>query len=295
MLNRLHNTLDAFQLSRIGAFADLDETRLCAAYQSVGGAGLRLDTQCDGRPLSFWMPEQSWCAWLAPQLDIPNFAAVGPAWTAVLANWTLIPLNELLQRVGLPPCDVASIHATTAPIDVRWQFIMSADTRRLPLTILDAPWDWIQPLLHALEPAQDQAHTLALSLGWCTLHEDEWSEVAIGDALRIDGSGGGLDTFWLHPLRSPGRIQIQEDGTACVLDCSTGVSDVPGHMLRIDVEVGYADIPRTDLAHWAPEEPVTLQCARHPQLRLMHGDQLVAQGRLIGWDDGWAVCVDAKV
>jgi type III secretion protein Q len=295
MFNTQHTLLDAFQLSRIGACTELDETRLCANYKNAGGPGLRLETHCDGRPLSFWMPEQSWCTWLAPQLDISNFAAVGPAWTAVLANWTLIPLNELLQRAGLPPCDAASIQPATAPIDVRWEFVMEADSRRLPLVILDAPWDWIQPLLAALEPGEDQMHTLALGLGWCLLQEHEWSQLCIGDALRIDGAGEDLSEFWLHPTLSPGRIQIQDDGSAQVLDCATGASDAPDSSLRINIEVGHATVPATALANWVPEEPFTIQYARHPELRLMHQNRLLAQGRLLRLDDGWAVRVDTKV
>ena len=295
MFNPQYSTLSAFQLSRIGAFADLDETRLCAAYRAIGGPGLRLDTHCDGRRLSFWMPEQSWCAWLAPQLDIPAFAAVGPAWTAVRANWTLIPLNELLQRAALSPCDAATIEPADAPADVRWQFILSADTRRLPLAVLEAPWEWTEALLSALQPAQEQLHTLALALGWCFLSELEWPQVAIGDALRIDGTGPELDTFWLQAAHSPGRIRIQEDGTAHVLDCASGASDVPTGMLRLDVEVGHASVPAVELAEWGAGNAVSLRFVRHPQMRLMRGNQLVAQGRLLKLDDGWAFCVDARV
>lgn len=286
--------LDAFELSRIGALADVGPWRLRCGRAQGSGPGVRIDTDCDGQALAFWVPETVWCSWIAPQLPVPALAAVDADLLPPLASWSLAPLDALLATAGMRGCGDARISAAPAPDAPCWLFGVEADAARLPLFLLAAPDDWRRGVLSALQPDPERRLTLALGLGWCWMAPAQWCQVRVGDALAVEGAAGGseLRSFWLHPARSPGLVQLEADGELRA-DAAAGAAAAPAGALCIAVEVGEAGIAAAALAAWRPGATLAWQSARHPMLRLVAGGQLLALGELLWFDDGWAVRIAA--
>ncbi|AKK24857.1 FliM/FliN family flagellar motor switch protein [Pandoraea oxalativorans] len=285
--------LSVFELSRMGASAELEGARLIADRAGANGPGVRLRARCGGEPLCFWVPEPAWCDWIAPQLATHAWTQVPPDLLPLVAAWTLAPLDGWLQRLGAQALCAPEVDAGDAP-PPGWRFTLQEGDRRLPLYVQEAPAGVMQVLLAALAPSPEQHHELALALGWCQLAGDAPAHVAVGDALPLLGMAETLDTLWLHPEASPGRLQLLDDRHAVIAAAPLPwVEELPD-TVRLAVEVGRVRMSAAALADWTPGTDVALEARAHVALRLTQGERLWGQGRLLRLDDAWAVRIDAR-
>lgn len=293
-----HATLDAFALSRIGATAALEGGQLVADWVSAPAAdpatapprtpGLHLTAQWEGEPLSFWVPEPEWCAWLAPQLAAPALAQIDPEWLPLLSAWTLAPLDSWLQGLGRGALSQVTVTVGEPPAG-GWRLTLSEGTCRLPMWVQQASPTTLHTLLAALTPSPQQTHELALGLGWCLLESDAWEQLSEGDALPILGMADTLDTLWVHPYASPGQIRLYDAQRAKIIDAPLPLADAPHGTLRLCVEVGLARLTAPALAAWVPGTPLDIDAHAHTLLRLTTPGRLWAQGHLLRLADGWTV------
>lgn len=289
---------DAFALSRVGATAELAGCQL-AADRVAGPAhvpGLHLSAHCGGQPLRFWVSEAQWCTWLAPQLAAPSLAQIAPEWLPMLAAWTLSPLDGWLQEQGLGALSEAAVAPAVVPAADPaeapaggWRLTLSDGARQLSLWVQQASPEKLHALLAALAPSPEQVHDLALGLGWCVLMPEAWRQVGVGDALPIVGMADTLDTLWLHPDASPGRLRLHDTRHAEVTAAPLPPADEPHGALRLCVEVGRARVAAPALAAWVPGMALELDARAHTLLRLSTHERLWAQGQLLRLDDAWAV------
>lgn len=290
---RQPTVLGAFELSRIGASAQLDGCRLVADQAQGSGPGLVLSTRCGGEPLCFWVPEAEWCSWIAPQLAVPTLAQVDPELLPPLAAWTLAPLGGWLQQQGLGALTPPTAATGDAPAH-GWRLTLHDGERQLPLYLRQAPQGLLQALLAALTPSPQQEHELTLALGWCLLERDALRRLDVGDALPILGMADTLDTLWLHPDASPGRIRLHDAQRAVVADAPLPLDEAPDGTLRLTVEAGRARLAADALSSWAPGAELAIDARAHATLRLTAGGRQWAQGQLLRLDDGWAVRIGSR-
>lgn len=285
--------LSVFELSRMGASAELEGARLVADQAGASGPGVQLRARCGGELLCFWVPEAAWCDWIAPQLATHAWTQVPPDLLPLVAAWTLAPLDGWLQQLGADTLGQPEMGAGDAP-PYGWRFTLQAGARRLPLYVQEAPAQVLQALLTALEPSSEQHHELALALGWCQLASDALEHVAVGDALPMLGMAETLDTLWLHPEASPGQLQLLDAERAVITEAPLPLADDLPDTVRLAVEVGRARVSAATLAAWTPGTDVSLDARAHVALRLTQGERLWGQGQLLRLDDGWAVRLDAR-
>ncbi|ERE19478.1 hypothetical protein [Pseudogulbenkiania ferrooxidans] len=283
-------TLDAFHLSRVGARAEHDGMLIEADRALADSHGLLLSTTCDGAALSLWTTEADWRAWLVPQLTVGELADIEAGLLPVLAAWTLAPLDGFLRAQGLPGLAQAAVQPAPAPGGECWRLTLRDGPRRLPLYLRKAPRDW----LAALRPSREQTHQLALGLGWCLLPEQDWDKVAIGDALPIHGMADALDTLWLHPEATPGRLRLIDAERAVMETPSSGLDPAPSGTLRLIAEAAAIRVSADALADWEAGREIDAPAAAHPMLRLTAQGRLWAQGQLLRLDDGWAARILAR-
>ncbi|VWD64453.1 hypothetical protein BLA50215_07860 [Burkholderia lata] len=287
------SVLDIFHLSRIGAEAEHDGHRLLSRIGRPAGPGVCISSQCQGETLTFWVPEADWCAWLAPQLALSSAEYVPDELRPLLAAWTLAPLHDFLQAQGLPGFSSAECKAALAPDSDNWCIKVQMGNHCLPLYLVNTPVEWRRSALATFSPNPEQIHELGLGLGWCILPERDWSQVCVGDALPLHGMTNSLDSFWLHPAVSPGRIRLLEADHAVVDDDSKGVFDVPPDTLCLAVEAARAVITADELARWTLGRQITLQTTALPVLKLTSDKGLVAVGQLLQLEEKWAVQICA--
>lgn len=311
----MRRPLDALELSRVGATAELDGCRVVADWVAAPlaaqadaqvanqftdqiadptrGPGLHLCVSCDGEPLSFWVPEAAWCEWLAPQLASTALAQIAPEWLPLLAAWTLSPLDGWLQQLGRGALSLPAASVGEAPAG-GWRLTLIAGSRRLPLWVRQASPGTLRTLLAALTPSHEQTHELGLGLGWCLLEHDAWRRVGVGDALPIVGMADTLDTLWLHPSASPGQLRLQDTQRAEITHAPLPPADAQPGILRLCVEAGRARLSAHALAGWVPGAALKLDARAHTVLRLCTHERLWAQGQLLRLEDGWAVRITAR-
>ncbi|TDR76602.1 hypothetical protein [Paludibacterium purpuratum] len=278
-------TLDLFLLSRIGASAFSDETRVTARRAQPSGSGVRIDAQCDGAALAFWVAEADWCAWLAPHWPVPALAALDKALWPLAAGITLTPLERLLTAAGLAPCQAARLTPAEAPTVRSWCLLCEDEARRLPLYVQTAPSDWLAGLLQMLRPDDSAMLTVPLGLGWCMASDG----LALGDALPVLGAGDALDRFWLHPALAPGRIRLSS-ATAAQID--EPLAQPTGLVGAWSVEVAALRAATHQLWPWQPGAAVDVQVMTHPLARLVSAGRTQALGTLLRLTDGWAVRIE---
>ncbi|MEN2428367.1 hypothetical protein [Chromobacterium vaccinii] len=286
----IETILDAFHLSRVGACAEHEGRLIEADLARADGQGLLLSTMCDGAALTLWAAEADWRAWLEPQLAVGELAGIEAGLLPVLAAWTLAPLDGFLRAQGLPGLAEPAVAPAPAPGGECWRLTLRDGPRRLPLYLREAPPDW----LAALRPSREQTHLLALGLGWCLLSEQDWDKVAVGDALPIHGMADALDSLWLHPEASPGRVRLLDAERAVVEAPSPGLDQAPSGTLRLAVEAAAIRVSADALADWETDREIDAPAAAHPMLRLTAQGRLWAQGQLLRLDDGWAVRILAR-
>ncbi|PHV11478.1 hypothetical protein [Chitinimonas sp. BJB300] len=287
------DTWTTLHLSRLDACFVGDGYALACGYQAAGGKGLRLDTETDGTPLSFWIPEVEWCAWLAPQLALPSFAAAPVEYHEVLATHTLARLNDFLSANGLPACGAARISPAAPPAEPCWRLLFSEGARCLPLYVMSGSIRWVDAVLAALPSDSQQTRILALSLGWVLVPRAEWTTLTAGDALLLEGADDALSLFWLNGPQNLGRLRLDETGNAEVAYLASAAVATPPHLIRLDAEIGTAAISCTTLADFRPGLNLPLTCIRHPEIRLTHRGKTLALGQLLQLDDGLAIRLSA--
>ncbi|MCD4487170.1 hypothetical protein LQR31_22115 [Chromobacterium vaccinii] len=286
----IETILDAFHLSRVGACAEHEGRLIEADLACADGQGLLLSTMCDGAALTLWAAEADWRAWLEPQLAVGELADIEVGLLPVLAAWTLTPLDGFLRAQGLPGLAEPAVAPAPAPGGECWRLTLRDGPRRLALYLREAPRDW----LAALRPSREQTHQLALGLGWCLLSEQDWDTVAVGDALPIHGMADALDSLWLHPEASPGRVRLLDAERAVVEAPSPGLDQTPPGTLRLAVEAAAIRVSADALADWETDREIDAPAAAHPVLRLTAQGRLWAQGQLLRLDDGWAARILAR-
>ncbi|WP_440216169.1 hypothetical protein [Chromobacterium piscinae] len=286
--------LDAFHLSRVGARAEHDGMLIEADRALADSHGLLLSTTCDGAALSLWTTEADWRAWLEPQLTVGELADIEAGLLPVLAAWTLAPLDGFLRAQGLPGLVEPAVAPAPAPCSEGWRLTLRDGPRRLPLYLRDAPPGWLRALLAALRPSPDQTRQLALGLGWCLLPEQDWDKVAVGDALPIHSMADALDSLWLHPEASPGRVRLLDAERSVVEAPSPGLDQTPPGTLCLAVEAASIRVSADTLADWEVGKEIAAHTAAHPMLRLTARGRLWAQGQLLRLDDGWAARILAR-
>ncbi|BEV73201.1 hypothetical protein THUN1379_26830 [Paludibacterium sp. THUN1379] len=274
-------------LSRQGASAPWRDGLQHAHYRQAQGPGVRLRASCEGVPVAFWVPEPEWCHWLSPLLPVPNLSALAQDWQAAAAAWTLAVLEPVWQALALPLCREAQLDAAPAPDSACWCLCFEAAGRRLPLYIEVLPGEWLMRWLSTMSPP-DIGLNLPLGIGWCA-----WPPggAQLGDALPVLAAAEALDVFWLDPLASPGRVQLLSPDRLQVVDSMVPAMPDDERAGWLAVEVGQVQLAAQDVWPWQAGKIMAVQSAANPLVRLSSARGVVAQGGLLQWQQGWAVCL----
>lgn len=290
MESKLTAHFDISALSRMHATTQVNAYQFTLDYAQPAGDGVMLTAEYDGHSLQFWLPEAAWCRWLQPHLVVPNLHEIATALLPLLAAWTLTPLNDWLVEHGYNAMSMPS--ATPAPAaEAGWCITLKREGDYLPMWLSTTAEQQLRPLFTRLKPSKQQQHTLGLALGWCLVPRTAITTISPGDALKVVGLEDDLDTFWLHPVHSPGQLKLVDRSHALILPPTKAPVAITDTMLYLAVEAGCVDISAADLAAWEEDYELAVKIARYPLLNLTQGGEIIGQGELLKLDNIWTVLV----
>lgn len=202
------------------AFVEGD-TEVRVGWLRAGGEGLIVTARVDEGVVGqtrFWCDALQWCDWLAPNLPVPSWDALPPAWRASAASLTLatgdvsadMPLDAAVGAADATRDTRSWPRATalaSADVETAWRVgvVLQREGRRLALMYLDGATSWLRercrratPGDTALDPSGLPTRRCALVAGWATLPSAQCERVQVGDAVLLDVAAhiaGG--EYWL--------------------------------------------------------------------------------------------------
>lgn len=192
-------------------------------YQDMGGAGVVIALEVEGRALRLFAEDAAWCAWIAPLLTLPEARQIPADLRLPAAHWALAPLAALLAAEGageLSTPAVVALDEATLDSTFACALTLRCEDRTVSLRLVEWPRTWTHALASLLDESPDPAPrafdapsvTLALAAGCVRLRRAQLDALAPGKAVvfDIDARVERKEAWLIHEARPLARIGYLE-------------------------------------------------------------------------------------
>ncbi|MGF6812917.1 type III secretion protein Q [Paraburkholderia sp. Clong3] len=183
-------------------------------YRELGGEGLVVSLNMDGRDAEAWVAETAFCEWVSPLLAAPAYDAFPPDLTGALAAWALAPLAEFAEQCGAGAIAVKGIARGTCSIAFGSALTLSRDGWHLAIRPLGWDTETLRKFGAVMPPATVAAPIVvpvALVAGWAYLRQGQIDALAPGDAIVLDASANvKRGEAWMFQQRPLAKIVAYE-------------------------------------------------------------------------------------
>lgn len=280
-------------------------------YAPAGGAGLLIQMQIAGQDVWLWSAERDWCAWLAPQLSVPDYANIPPDLREALGHWACAPLVALAEQAQLLPPTFVKAQTGDCPSAYACVLTLRRNDASLRLRVMGFPPRWLQTLAQGMKqttgtPVCLPGITVALAAGCVRLTRGELACIEIGATVIFDldasVENGEVLLVQMQPVAKISYLNEREWKVEDIFK-DHGEEDAVGQevvaLAALDAlkftlvaEIGRLDMTIGELRNLQPGAILSGKCSFDGTVTLRVSGQALARGRLIRVGERLAVRIE---
>jgi hypothetical protein len=167
----------------------------CTAVSRATDANLQLNISWQNHSITLMVNEVQWCAWIGEQLATPTLAEIEPDLIQLLANWSLLEVNQHLKKNQSTEVSVISISIEPGVKRANWALTVHRNDQELQLYLTSSTPEFESALFDSLKRDENNSLSFPLDFGWLQVTPGQWEHLNVGDALRVYGSNSQASIF----------------------------------------------------------------------------------------------------